>query len=94
MNTTVLAKRPLRRSDVWIRQTKEEIAIYDPRGGSVHLLNETALAIWQLCDGQTTVEEMIRAICELTGMHEDVVMEDVDRILTDFVSMDLITWSS
>lgn len=93
MNSSVLDRRPLRRSDVWVRQAKRENAIYDPHGGSVHLLNETALAIWQLCDGQTKVEEMVVAICDLTGMHRDVVTEDVDRILTQFGSSGLITWS-
>jgi hypothetical protein len=35
---------------------------------------------------------MVRAICDLTGMHRDVVTEDVDRILTDFGTAGLITW--
>jgi pyrroloquinoline quinone biosynthesis protein D len=93
MNTIVFSKRPLRRSDVWIRQAGQENAIYDPREQSVHLLNATALAIWQLCDGQTTVEEMVRAICDLCGMHRDIVVEDVDRVLTEFGRAGLITWS-
>jgi hypothetical protein len=92
MNTSVLARRPLRNSDVWVRQTKEENAIYDPTSGSVHLLNETAQAIWDLCDGETTVDEMVTAIVELCGMHRDIVIEDVDRILTDFGTAGLLTW--
>jgi Coenzyme PQQ synthesis protein D (PqqD) len=92
MNTSVMNRRPLRRSDVWVRQVNQENAIYDPQGGTVHLLNETALAIWQLCDGETSVEEMVGAICDLTGMHRDVVIEDVDRVLTEFGSAGLVTW--
>jgi Coenzyme PQQ synthesis protein D (PqqD) len=92
MNTSVLARRPLRNSDVWVRQTKGENAIYDPTSGSVHLLNETAQAIWDLCDGETTVDEMVTAIVELCGMHRDIVIEDVDRILTDFGTAGLLTW--
>lgn len=92
MNTAVLNKRPLRRSDVWLRQTKEENAIYDPGTEAVHMLNETALAIWQLCDGETRVEEMVEAIVDLCGMHREIVIEDVDRILTDFGATGLITW--
>jgi hypothetical protein len=92
MNTAVMNKRPVRRGDVWVRQAKEENAIYDPAMGSVHLLNETALAIWQLCDGETRVEEMVDAIVDLCGMHRQIVIEDVDRILTDFGANGLITW--
>lgn len=92
MNTSVLAKRPLRSNEVWLRQAKGENAIYDPATGSVHLLNETARAIWDLCDGETTVEEMVTAIVELCGMHRDIVIEDVDRILTEFGAAGLLTW--
>ena len=92
MNTAVLAKRPLRNPEVWLRQAKAENAIYDPSTGSVHLLNETARAIWDLCDGETTVEEMVTAIVELCGMHRDIVIEDVDRILTEFGAAGLLTW--
>lgn len=92
MSTPVLHKRPLQNPDVWLRQTRDENAIYDPASGSVYLLNETALAIWNLCDGETTVEEMVTAICDLCNMHEDIVVEDVDRILTEFGAAGLLTW--
>jgi PqqD family protein of HPr-rel-A system len=92
MNTVVLNKRPIRSPDVWLRRTKTEVAIYDPASGAVHLLNDTALAIWELCDGETRVEEMVTAVCELCGMHRDIVVEDVDRILTDFGAAGLLTW--
>lgn len=92
MNTAVLNKKPLRSSSVWLRQARGEMAIYDPSTGAVHLLNETAQAIWDLCDGETTVVEMVDAICALTGMHRDIVVEDVDRILTEFGAAGLLTW--
>jgi hypothetical protein len=92
MNTSVLQMRPLRSPEVWVRQARGENAIYDPATGSVHLLNETAQAIWDLCDGDTTVAEMVDAICTLTAMHRDIVVEDVDRILTEFGAAGLLTW--
>jgi hypothetical protein len=92
MNTSVLQMRPLRSPEVWVRQARGENAIYDPATGSVHLLNETAQAIWDLCDGDTTVAEMVDAICTLTAMHRDIVVEDVDRVLTEFGAAGLLTW--
>jgi hypothetical protein len=50
----------------------------------VHILNATALAIWELCDGQTRTGEMVGAICGLSGLPRDVVEEDVGRILGEF----------
>ena len=87
----VQQKRPLRRADVWVRQSGEENAVIDP-DGSVHLMNQTALAIWQLCDGETDTNEMIDAICQISGLHADVVAEDVERILTDFEKAGLVRW--
>ncbi len=92
MNTPVLSKRPIRNPEVWLRKAVGETAIYDPANGAVHLLNETALAIWELCDGETTVEEMVTAVCDLCGMHRDIVVEDVDGILTAFGAAGLLTW--
>jgi len=83
---------PSRRADVWLRQAGEENALYDPRTGSLHLLNHTAFAIWDLCDGQTRPEEMIEAICQLSGHHRDVVAEDVERILGGFDKENLLVW--
>lgn len=92
MSLTVRQGRPVRKPEVWLRQAGEENAVYNPATGSVFLLNETALAIWDLCDGETSPEEMVTAVVELTGMHPDVVTEDVDRILGEFEEAGLLTW--
>ena len=84
---------PIRRSEVWFRPAGGENALYDPTSASVHMLNETALAIWDLCDGETRPEEMIDAICELTGAHQEMVAEDVERILMEFNHAHLIHWT-
>jgi hypothetical protein len=85
--------KPDRRADVWLRQAGTENALIDPVTGAVHLLNETALAIWDLCDGQTLPIEMIAGICEATGLPEEVVTEDLERILAEFDRAGLIEWA-
>jgi PqqD family protein of HPr-rel-A system len=92
VNLSVRQGRPVRRKDVWLRNTKDEIAVYNPGTGDVYLLNETALAIWDLCDGQTKPEEMMTAIVDVTSLPPEVVAEDVERILLEFDSAELIEW--
>lgn len=92
MTTSPPKPLPLRRTDIWLRRTAGESALVDPETGAVHLLNDTAVAIWDLCDGQTAPAEMITAICDLCDMHPDVVAEDVHRILRDFAVAQIITW--
>lgn len=93
MNKTPVSEaRPLRRPGMWLRQAEDEIAVYDREGGRIHLMNDTALAIWDLCDGETTADEMVAAICELFHMHRDVVSEDVTRTLQEFDQAGLVSW--
>lgn len=83
---------PLRKEGLFLRQARGENAVYDPETGSVHLLNATAWAIWDLCDGGTDPEEMIDAICEISRMHRDLVSEDVRRVLGEFDQAGLLLW--
>ena len=92
MTSEVRQRRPVRREGVWLRTTGEENAVFDPETGGLHLLNETARAIWELCDGDTTPEEMVKAICELSGLHPDVVTEDVSRTLLEFEHLGILRW--
>lgn len=92
MKQSVHEKRPVRQLEVWLRQVGGENAVFDRETGAVHVLNDTAVAIWQLCDGETYPEEMIEAVCELSGMHRDIVREDIERILGEFESSGLVRW--
>ncbi len=85
-------RRPTRKERVWQRQAQGENTLYDPDTGAVLLLNDTALAIWDLCDGENLPQEMIDAICILCSMHEDVVREDVERVLGEFDRVGLLEW--
>lgn len=92
MTLSVRHDRPVRKPEVWVRQAKHENAVYSPGSSEVFLMNETALAIWQLCDGDTSRQEMVDAICEVSNLHADIVQEDVARILSDFHRAGLIEW--
>jgi len=89
---SVMEARPVRRPGLWLRQAGKENALIDSGTGAVHLLNDTALAIWDLCDGETWPKEMVRAICEVSGLHEDVVIEDIARTLNEFEEAGLLVW--
>jgi Coenzyme PQQ synthesis protein D (PqqD) len=92
VNASLRSGFPVRQPDLWLRQSESENAIYDPATDEVHLLNATAVAIWTLCDGSTTPAEMIQAVCDLSGLPEDVAGEDVDRILGQFEDARIVGW--
>ena len=92
MSLLVRNGKPARKSDVWMRQSDTENVVYDPETETVHMLNPTAMAIWVLCDGHTDPDEMVDAICQLSGLPREVVEEDVRRILLQFEEADILTW--
>lgn len=94
MSVLIRDGRPTRKADVWLRQSDTENVVYDPSSETVHMLNATAMAIWVLCDGETDPEEMVEAICELSGLPRDVVIEDVRRILLQFEEADILSWKA
>jgi len=83
-------QRPLRTAGVAVRDRTGRPALIDHSGTSAALLNETALAIWDLCDGSTTIEEMIIAVVELCGDPPDVVRADVDKVLGELRDLGLV----
>jgi len=92
VNASLRPRFPVRKPDLWLRQSDSENAIFDPATDKVHLLNATAVAIWTLCDGGTTPAEMVQAVCDLSGLPEDVAEEDVMRVLVEFGDAGILTW--
>ena len=64
-----------------------------PSGIAVEL-DQTALALWELCDGETTVAEMTVAVCALFAAPEQTVSEDITAMLATLAGSGLITWVS
>lgn len=62
------------------------------RKGDRFVLNSTALALWELCDGETTTDEMVLAICQLFDASETVIVADVQGALAEFERHQLVEW--
>lgn len=77
--------RPTRTYGAELRRTDTAIVIWrpgdEPRTLSV---NETAAALWELCDGETTVAEMAEAVAELTSQSLTSAWNDVTSTLARF----------
>jgi PqqD family protein of HPr-rel-A system len=83
--------RPHRRTDVVVRPTGDDALLYDPAGDSVHLLNATALAVWQLCDGRHTPEEIAHCLRGLfAGVPDEEAFPAVREALAALQRLGLI----
>ncbi len=65
--------------------------VYEAETDSLHVLNDSAKAIWELCDGETSPSEMAVAISELTGISDSQAKSDVQAALSDLRSINLIS---
>ncbi len=80
-------------SDTWMPSRAPGVDLVDdggvarlvgPGGNPEALLNDTALALWQLCDGRTTVAEMLGAIDVLFAGDRERIADDVRTTLATF----------
>ena len=55
--------------------------VYEAETDSLHVLNDSARAIWELCDGETTPGEMADAVAELTELDREAAVEQVAAAL-------------
>jgi len=51
-----------RKDRVLVEKIGDELIVYDQAHDQAHCLNQTAMLVWELCDGQTTVLEMTVAL--------------------------------
>lgn len=51
-----------KRKEATVRELTDEFIVYDKKTEHAHCLNKTAWDVWQLCDGKTTVAEMIQKL--------------------------------
>jgi hypothetical protein len=73
---------PQRRGDVVSQPVGGETLLYDPAADAVHVLNATALAVWELCDGRHTpaqIEAELRT--RFAGIGDRDVTGDLAGIL-------------
>jgi hypothetical protein len=57
-----------------------------------HQLNDTAVALWELCDGATSVDEMVDAIDVLFTAGTAHVKDDVKATLERLTEVGVVVW--
>ena len=84
--------KPVRREDVTCKQLDEtETMLYDPQTEALHILNPTARLIWELCDGEHTVEDMAAALkAQFTGVEGKDISGEIQTTLDTFTAQGLL----
>jgi hypothetical protein len=81
---------PVRREGAAGVALDDNIAVYDDVGQLMILLNSSAGAVWNLCDGSTTVAEMVRALAETFPEEAALIGDDVRDTLRRLAEIGLV----
>jgi pyrroloquinoline quinone biosynthesis protein D len=74
-------ERPRRTMEARLERRAHDNLLVDGSGDTLLLLNDTALALWELCDGTNTVDEMVAAVVQLFQADAREVRQDVVRTI-------------
>jgi PqqD family protein of HPr-rel-A system len=75
---------PTRSPDVALQRVGQEAILHDRRNGRAHVINESAARIWDLCDGQASLDEIAVALAASYNIEASVVQGDVAQIVAKF----------
>ena len=83
---------PRRRSGIEVRSEGDRHTLHYAATGTVCVVNDTALAVWELCDGTTAPEEMVASICMVFDAAPDLVLTDLEETLATLTEAGLLEW--
>ena len=81
---------PTPNRDVALQRVGAEAILHDRRNGRAHVINEPAARIWELCDGQATLDQIAQAFAASYAMPVSAVRDDVIYILSKFRELQIL----
>ena len=77
-------QRPLARGDITVQVIGEEVMLHDGGSDSIHVLNHSAYAVWKLCNGENTTEDMFAKLSAQYPNAGGELLDDIKTILQEF----------
>ena len=87
-----LSGNPLRHPEFRLEQIDDELLLYHPGQTKILYCNPTASLVWQLCDGERTVEEIVNLLREGFPEASASIQPDVEATLRQFASHGAISF--
>lgn len=86
-------RMPKRKDNITIQNLGDETILYDPEKENVHVLNHTAQAIWNLCTGNNTIEDIHKSLIKLfPSTSQAELLGDLQVTINDFGKKSLIIY--
>jgi hypothetical protein len=88
-------RAPLARSvQIIVKQLPDELLVYDLERSKAHCLNQSAAAIWKLCDGRSSPEQITKKLQRQTGqpVSEEFVWHALAQLDRDHLLAERLTF--
>jgi len=73
---------PAQRSGLTLQQVGEDCVLYDEDARRVHVMNSTAILIWENCTGLCTLREVV---AKILAIHADAQHDQVAADINEYV---------
>ena len=83
--------RPQRRLDIVFRIIDGETVILNREVGVLHRLNPTASFIWECCDGNSDVNDIVARLAKAYEVDFVTCRKDVNEVVLKLESLNLLT---
>jgi hypothetical protein len=83
-------RKPRRREPVLATRVADEIALFDVDAGSYYGLNAVGGRVWELCDGSRELADLAAIIADEYDVPLHVAAADLEELLADLASENLI----
>jgi hypothetical protein len=86
-----LDDKPIRNESCHMEELDDEVLLYNPTNNKTLYINKSASVIWQLCNGEQAVEEIITMIQEAYPGDSDGLRQDILETLKNLADNDAVT---
>ena len=86
-----LDDKPIRNESCHMEELDDEVLLYNPTNNKTLYINKSASVIWQLCNGDQTVDEIINMIQDAYPSDDEGLRQDILDTLNSLADNDAVT---
>lgn len=76
---------------VTLEHVGSQAVLYDRRNGQAHVLNGSAARLWELCDGERTIDQLTTQFASSYDIPADAVRSDVEQLVASFRDLGVLS---
>ena len=82
---------PLRRTVQAELPEEQQLALYDPSGAGLVVLNRSSAVVWELCNGTATLDEILATLVARYDAEPETLRADLWQTYTKLVELGLLS---